>query len=69
MANRFEIAHLQGRGTITHKQEQFLISQPPGALARYRRELAIFAAIPRLSKQQAWRLINRISQDMGGGVA
>lgn len=69
VANRFLLANLQPRGTITLNQERFLIGQPPGTLARYRRELGIFGAIPRLSKGDAWRLINRISQDVNGGAA
>lgn len=63
--NRFELAHLQGWGTITPSQERFLIGQLPETLAKYRRELGIFAPIPKLSKQAAWKIINRISQDMG----
>lgn len=69
MANRFLLAHALPKGTITRNQERFLTGQSSVTLKRYRHELMIFGAIPRLSKQQAWRLINRITQDLGGGVA
>jgi len=65
--NRFELAHLQGRGSLTQAQEKFLISQPPGTLAKYRQELGIFGPIPKLSKKQAWWLIRRITQAQGAG--
>lgn len=60
MANRFEIAHMQGRGTITRNQEKLLTSYPPPILAEHRAKLGIFAPIPKLSKKSASLLIRAI---------
>lgn len=69
MANRFEIAHAQAKGSITPGQEKYLVNQTTVTLARYRRELHIFGAIPKLSKGDAWRLIHAIQADLNGGAA
>lgn len=69
MANRFLLAHALPDGTITPNQKKFLTSQSPATLAAARQELTIFGAVPKLSKRQAWLLINRISQAQRGGAA
>lgn len=67
--NVFEIAHAQ-RGTITPAQEQALINLVTklgrARFAQYRALAGVTAPIPRLSKGEAWRLINLISKDLGG---
>lgn len=67
MANRFELAAQQPRGTLTRAQERFLITQAPAILAEHRRRVNVFNPIPKLSKRQAWLLINSIAK--AGGEA
>lgn len=69
MANRFLDAHAEGRGTLSPAQERLLTTYPPAILRKYRAELKILGAIPRLSKQQAWKLIHAITSDLSGGTA
>lgn len=60
MANRFITAHALPRGSLTKKQEAFLVKQTPEILTEHRQALNIFAPIPRLSKQQAFLLVRAI---------
>jgi hypothetical protein len=63
--NRFVLAYLEPRGDLSNAQERALIFADPVSRRDCRAGLDITTPIPRLSRAEAWALLNCIFEKLG----